>query len=290
MLALRAAVCQSRNLGSAYARYRRYRGLWANRSPMYCIAEAPVEPMLRLAEDLRSGRYRPSPPHRVAIAKADGERRELFVYMLRDRVAQRALLQVLQPLTEPAMAPFSFAYRPRRSAAAAVAAVRTLLDTGLSWIVDADIRHCFDAIPRQPLLDEVTRRLDSPEAASLVAQCLGWDTQHAREERGIPQGSVLGPWLCNVYLWQLDDAMSAAHVKMVRFADDFVLLNLSRAAAESVKANCAAMLAGLRLQLHPVKTQIRDATRPFRFLGQWLRTTPLLQDASATPGAHARCC
>lgn len=98
MLSIRTALCQSDNLGNAFARYRRYRGLWAPGVPMCAVANAPVVPMLELADQLRTGQYRPSPAHTISIAKANGERRELRVYAIRDRVAQRALLQVFSPV------------------------------------------------------------------------------------------------------------------------------------------------------------------------------------------------
>lgn len=286
MLSLCDALCQSGNLGTAFARYRRYRGLWAPGIPMYAITASPVVPMLKLAEELRSGGYRPAPPQEISIAKANGERRPLKVYAIRDRVAQRALLQVLQARTDPQMSPDSFGYRPGRSVAQALARVRTLLDEGLSWVVDADIEHCFDSIPRRLLLDEVVRRLDTPEAAELVARYIGWEGAGLLDQLGIPQGAVLAPWLCNLYLWRLDDAMQAEHVPMVRFADDFVLLTVGRHQAEALRCCCAKVVQRLRLRLHPIKTMIVDASRPFRFLGQWLNATRRL---TFTPAQATGC-
>ncbi|EGV32680.1 RNA-directed DNA polymerase (Reverse transcriptase) [Thiorhodococcus drewsii AZ1] len=284
MLSLRSTLCQSDNLGLAFDRYRRYRGFWSPGVTMYSVARSPVVPMLELAEELRAGRYHPTPPQVISIAKANGERRELRVFAIRDRVAQRALLQVLQRHTDPAMSPFSYGYRPGRSVQGALARVRTFLSSGLSWVVDADIQRCFDSIPRQPLLDEVIRRWGRTEAADLVAEWLGWDTAAQRDGIGIPQGSVLAPWLCNVYLWRLDDAMRQVHGAMVRFADDFVLLSTSRSGAEALLRRCAAVVEGMQLHLHPLKTSILDASKPFRFLGQWLSVPRLLTQGAAQAG------
>ena len=99
-----------------------------------------------------------------------------------------------------------------------------------------------------------------------MAQCSGWHTAADLEQTGIPQGSVLSPWLCNVYLWRLDDAMQTAGAANVRFADDFVLLSFSRRRAED-PTFCAEVVRQLRLRLHPLKTSIIEATAPFRFLG-----------------------
>jgi group II intron reverse transcriptase/maturase len=229
--------------------------------------------MLQLAEELRSGRYQPHPPHAFSIAKANGDRRELRAYAIRDRVVQRALLQILQARTDLAMSPSSFGYRPGRSVRDAVAKVQKLLANGLSWVVDADIERCFDSIPRARMLDEVTGRLGDEQAAEWVARCLGWFNTQQREQAGIPQGAVLAPWLCNVYLWRLDDHMDSSGTAMVRFADDFVLLTATRRRAERAMAECAGIIDALRLRLHPIKTVIVDASKPFRFLGQWLSAT-----------------
>lgn len=280
---LRDALCHSANLSAAYARYRHYHGLWSPRVPMWRVSASPVEPMLDLAEELRCGCYRPQPSYSISNAKANGEQRELRVYMIRDRVAQRALLQVLQARTDASMSPYSFGYRPGRGVAGAVACVQGFIDRGLSWVVDADIEHCFDSVPRTPLLEEVGRRLGDAAAPELVAQWLDWQTPEQREQTGMPQGAVLSPWLCNIYLWRLDDAMCAQGTAMVRFADDFVLLTASRELAEDLRARCAEIVRQMRLRLHPLKTAIVHASTPFRFLGQWLGTA---HSASLVPAPN----
>ncbi len=279
---LRDAVCRCVNLGTAFERYRRYRGLWVPGVPMWQVAAAPVVPMLALAERLREDQYKPYAPSHFSIAKANGDRRELGVFMIRDRVAQRAVLQVLQGRTDADMSPYSFGYRPHRWVVGALGTAQGFLNAGLTWVVDADIEHCFDRIPRDSLLAEVERRLDC-EAADLVAQVMGWDQPEAREQVGIPQGAVLSPWLCNIYLWQLDDAMRERGAAMVRFADDFVILTVSERLAKHLREQCAGVLERMRLRLHPVKTAIIHATTPFRFLGQWLCPTPLLKRLPALP-------
>lgn len=280
ILTLREAVCQSANLNGAYKRYKRYRGLWAPRMPMSAVTEQPVGPILELAEALRDGSYRPYPPKCISIAKANGERRELKVYMIRDRVAQRALLQVLHALTDQAMSPYSYGYRPGRGVKGAVLQAKAFIDAGLSWVVDADIERCFDSIPRQQLFEEVAYRLNSVTAAELVAKFLGWQDDLDFASVGIPQGSVLAPWLCNIYLWYLDDEMRKQGISMVRFADDFVLMTATRRMAEAVMNRCSDAVKTMHLRLNSRKTSVVNATKPFRFLGQWLSKTQLL---AATP-------
>ena len=267
-LPLREAVCASNNLSLAYARYARQHGLWAPGVPMRMVAAAPVRAMLELAEDLRTGSYHPYPPRIIPIAKADGGQRQIAVYMMRDRVAQRALMQVLQARTDAAMSPSSFGYRPGRSAAGALARLRLHLAAGFRWVGDADIERCFDSIPHRDLLIEVKRRMPDETAPALVASLLGWDRAARRDGIGIPQGSVLAPWLCNVYLWRLDDRMCEAGVPMVRYADDFVLLARTRGQVENALSLCAQTLEAMQLKLHPIKTRIVDAVQAFRFLGR----------------------
>ncbi|SFQ11412.1 RNA-directed DNA polymerase [Nitrosomonas cryotolerans] len=264
-------------------RYKRYRGLWANRMPMSSVANDPVGPILTLAEALRNGSYRPTPPKCISIAKANGERRDIKVYMIRDRVAQRALLQALQARTDQLMSPFSYGYRPGRGVKDAVTQAKAFIDAGLPWVVDADIERCFDAIPRQALLKEVAYRLQDTAASDLVTQYLGWQGDLTEQSIGIPQGSVLAPWLCNIYLWRLDDDMRKQNVSMVRFADDFLLMTATRCMAETVKNQCADLVSTMRLRLNPSKTIVVNAVKPFRFLGQWLRTTNLLAAQPLNP-------
>jgi group II intron reverse transcriptase/maturase len=232
--------------------------------------------MLQLAAELRTGRYRPHPPVQIQIAKADGGCRTIAVYMLRDRVAQRAALEVLDRRTDSAMSPASFGYRLGRGVAAALSRVRALINGGYPWVVDADVERCFDSIPRDVLLAEVRRRAGTAEGAELVARCLGWNDPEARQETGIPQGACLAPWLCNVYLWRFDDRMADEGLPLVRYADDFVTLAPTRVLAERALAVCEDTLRSLRLRLNPLKTRLVNAARPFRFLGEWIGMTPLL--------------
>jgi RNA-directed DNA polymerase len=269
------AVCAPQNISLAWSRFARCRGLWAPGVPMTRVAAAPLRPVLSLVDELRSGCYRPQAAYRLPIRKVDGGIRELHVFMLRDRVAQRALLQVLQPRAEPAMSPASFGFRPGRSVAQALQAVREGLDTGLSWIGDADVERCFDRMTHRHALQAVERVLGSA-SAELVARWMGWPGCPRPEDRGLPQGSVLAPWLCNLYLAPLDARVRAQGYGWVRYADDFVVLAPTRHAAARGLALCQHVLAGLSLNLQPMKTSVRHAVEPFRFLGQWLAPTARL--------------
>jgi len=280
--ALLDAVCAPENISLAWSRFARCRGMWAPGLPMGQVAKSPVLPVLMLAEEMRRGRYRPQPAHRVPVRKADGGLRELHIYMIRDRVAQRALLQVLQPQTDPHMSPMSFGFRPGRSVAQAVHAVQRELDAGLCWVGDADVEKCFDRMVHRHALHAVEDAAGGA-AAGLLRRWMGWPAQVGAETRGLAQGSVLAPWVCNLYLAPLDARIQAAGLGWVRYADDFVLLAPTRRMAEEGLSLCAQALGALGLALHPVKTAVRHAALPFRFLGQWLAATPLLPAPCACP-------
>lgn len=289
-ISLRDEVCHADNLAAAFRHHQHRRGLWACGIPMQQVARYPVGPMLALADELRRGTFRPSPPRSFVVAKGDGGLRELKIYPLRERVAQRALLQVLQGHIDPAMAPGSFAFRPGRGVVHAVDAVRRWLDLGFGWVLGADVERCFDSIPRRSVLAEVERRAGDSAAAELVAEVMGWRDDTTLDTLGLPQGATLAPLLCNVHLWRLDDACRDARLPMVRYADDFVVLSLARRIAETALAVCREALASLGLHLHPGKTRLFRATRPFTFLGRPVGPTPRLAAPESFPNRVLPCC
>jgi RNA-directed DNA polymerase len=128
--------------------------------------------LLRLVDDLRQGRYRPDAMRQFTIAKGDGRRRVLSALTLRDKLAQRAVLSVLDPIGEQLFHHDSFGYRPGRNVAMALARVRGRVHCGLPWLVDADIRAFFDNIPHRPLRKALARVVPDREVLHLIDQWL----------------------------------------------------------------------------------------------------------------------
>jgi RNA-directed DNA polymerase len=233
--------------------------------------------LLRLVDDLRQGRYRPDAMRQFTIAKGDGRQRVLSALTLRDKLAQRAVLSVLDPIGEQLFHHDSFGYRPGRNVDMALARVRERVRCGLPWLVDADIRGFFDNIPHRPLRKALARVVPDREVLRLVDQWLEvgtYQTGILTGPRGIPQGAVISPFLCNVYLHQLDGRHAQSGVPFVRYADDFLLFAPDEPTAAKALKLVSGYLRDLDLEIHPEKTRVVRSGPQVSFLGQPLPAPP----------------
>lgn len=229
----------------------------------------------RLAEELRTGSYKPRPIRRVYIDKPGSkEKRPLGIPCVRDRVVQAALRLVIEPIFEREFAPHSYGFRPKRGCKDALREVDRLLKVGFTHVVDADLKACFDTIPHGPLMEDVESRIADGRVLGLIEgflkQDILEDMSQWTPEEGSPQGAVISPLLANIYLHHMDIAMSAAGYEMIRYADDFVVLCRSREEAEAGLATVQRLTSERGLTLHPTKTKVVDLTLPgqgFDFLG-----------------------
>jgi RNA-directed DNA polymerase len=228
-----------------------------------------------LAGELREGRYRPLPARRVFIPKpGTTEQRPLSIPPVRDRIVQAAAKIVLEPVFEADFLPASFGFRPRRSAHDALQVLIDECWRGRRWVVETDIASCFSAIPHEKLMKAVEERIcDQPVLKLLRAMLRAGvmeDGQVRRAVTGTPQGGVVSPLMCNVYLHRLDRAWDEHDGVLVRFADDLVVMCWSRGQAERALERLTALLADLGLEPKAAKTRIvhLEAGGPgFDFLG-----------------------
>ena len=230
--------------------------------------------LAELQRRLAQRRYQPHPVRRHWIAKPGRRkaRRPLGIPAVRDRVVQAAAVNVLEPIFEAKFLDCSFGFRPGRSPLQALDRVTQLLAQGFTWVVDADIRGCFDNIPQAPLLAEVAREVADGTLLDLLAAFLKAGVMEGPvfqpTEVGTPQGAVLSPLLCNIYLHRLDEALTAQGFALVRYADDFVVLCRSQAEAEAALQAVRQGLAELGLTLSEEKTRIVHVEEAsFTFLG-----------------------
>jgi CRISPR-associated protein Cas1 len=222
------------------------------------------ERIAALSSALREGSYRPGPLRLALIDKASGGKRKLTIPCVRDRIAQSAAAQILTPLLDAEMEEGSFGYRPGRSVGDAVKRVEMLRRQGFVWTIDADIDDFFDTIPIDALLARFSQSVLSSPLTDLVAI---WLEQGATQGRGIAQGSPLSPLLANLYLDTLDETFSRGGLRIVRYADDFLVLAKDRPSAEAGFIRVEKLLAEHGLRLDPQKTRMAAYDDSLRFLG-----------------------
>jgi len=263
-------------LNSSWRRLKRKHTPWSPSVSRQQLDWHLLRYILELRDDVLTGNYRAEPLRRFTLRKADGKKRILSAQYLRDALLQRTLLTVLEPHAEALFHEDSFAYRPHRGVKTAITRVYERVRCGLDWLVDADIQQFFDTIPHTVLKPKLRHFIRDKATMTLMEQWLKQGCHHQSllgKRRGISQGAVLSPLMCNLYLHHFDCALSKANIPFVRFADDFLLFAPSKEKAEAALHFVAKVLAGLDLSLHPDKTQIIRSHPRWRFLGESLPKT-----------------
>jgi RNA-directed DNA polymerase len=240
-------------------------GRFAARAEMY---------LKELSTALKQGTYRPMPVRRVEIAKGGGKKRPLGIPVVKDRIVQTALKFVLEPIFEREFVEMSYGFRPGRGCKDALREVERWLREGYTFVVDADLRSYFDTIPHAELLRRIEERVSDGRVLELIKAFLEQDIVKEMERwtptGGTPQGAVISPLLANIYLHALDCHMKQKGYRMVRYADDFVVLCRSGAEAQAALAEVKAWVETNGLSLSDEKTHVGDCRQEgggFEFLG-----------------------
>jgi len=241
--------------------------------------------LAELHEALKSKTYSPSPVKRIRIPKGDGTERPLGIPTIRDRVAQMAVKLVIEPIFEADFCDTSYGFRPKRSAHDAVGDAAYAMNCGYTEVIDTDISKYFDTIPHAKLMAVVAERIADKSILHIVQMWLKAPVVEEDEDgtrrnigggkantKGTPQGGVISPLLSNVYLhildriWQRRKLQKKLEARLVRYADDFVVL--CRKGTERPMEVVRYVLGRLGLTLKEQKTRVIDTRRKsFTFLG-----------------------
>ena len=232
----------------------------------------------QLSEQIKSQTYRPAAVRRVHIPKPGrpNETRPLGIPTVRDRVVQRAVVNVIEPILDHQFHERSFGFRYGRGAHDALRIVEQKLQEGFVYVVDADLKGYFDTIPKDRLLKVIKTHISDSRMLKLIKLFLDQSILEELREwtpvAGVPQGAVLSPVLSNLYLNPLDHEMADNGFEMVRYADDFVVLCRSEFEAEVALQMITEWVEQAGLTLHPTKTKIVDSrVESFAFLGYSFR-------------------
>ena len=227
-----------------------------------------------LLQSIREGTYNPSPVRRKEIPKPDGGVCKLGIPTVVDRIIQQAIAQQLQPIYEPLFSDVSYGYRPKRSGQQAVRQVKNYAEQGYIYAVEVDLSKYFDTLNHELLMELLRKQIHDKRVTGLIKKYLKAGVMEngvtTKTKEGSPQGGPLSPLLANIYLNEFDQEMARRGVKMVRYADDIVVVTKSKRAAEHMLESCRKFLEGkLKLTMNLQKSKVVSlfSIRNFKFLG-----------------------
>ena len=222
---------------------------------------------------LIAGNYYPLPVKRVIIPKPDGGERLLGIPAVIDRTSQQAISQVLSPYFEPTFSPYSYGYRPGKSAKQAVSHVQTCIKQGYKTAVDIDLSKFFDEVNHDMLMNRVGRKIKDKALMQLLGRYLRAGIAETEtglwfpSDKGVPQGGPLSPLLSNIILDELDKKLTRERLHFARYADDIIILVKSKHIGNKVKVEISRYISKrLKLIVNETKSRVGPVSGS-KFLG-----------------------
>ena len=227
-----------------------------------------------LEEALKRGSYKPLAVRRVEIPKGAGKVRPLGIPAVKDRIVQTAIKFVIEPIFEREFLEMSYGFRPQLGCKDALREVERWLKEGYTFVVDADITSYFDGVQWGRLIERISERISDGRLLELIEAFLHQDIvkgmQRWTPTGGTPQGAVISPLLANIYLHPLDCRIKQKGYRMVRYADDFVVLCQTAEQAQAALQEVRSWIEQKGLSLNADKTHVGDCRQQgqgFEFLG-----------------------
>jgi len=222
---------------------------------------------------VKNGIYKATPVLRKFIPKGGNQFRALGIPTVKDRVLQQAAKNVIEQIFEMKFLDCSYGYRPNKSAQQAVKQIKKYVEQGYIWVIDADVEKFFDSVDHKLMMSFVAKEISDGKVLNLIETWLKAGVMNKGEIEettvGTPQGGVISPLLANIYLHEMDEQVVRLYgVRMVRYADDVVILCKTKEKAERTMKRVEEILTGLKLRLNMTKTKIVDVNKEsFGFLG-----------------------
>jgi RNA-directed DNA polymerase len=226
--------------------------------------------LVDLFERMQGGRYKPKPARRVYIPKEDGSQRPLSIQCLEDKIAQQAVVTLLNQIYEADFLGFSYGFREGRSQHDALDALAFgITQRQVNWVLDVDVRQFFDTVSHEWLIRILQHRIRDKRLIKLITRWIKVGVVDETGKRtpaaqGVPQGAVISPLLSNLYLHYVFDLWShqwrqkkaKGEVIIVRYADDSVLCFQHEWEAKAYREALGHRLEKFGLMLHPEKTRL----------------------------------
>jgi len=271
---LYSRMLSKQSLYEAFKRVKRNKGAPGSDNQSIAMFNDNLDAEIsHLLLELKEKRYKPLPVKRCFIAKDNGEQRKLGIPAVRDRVVQQALYNILEPIFDPDFHPSSYGYRKGRSCHHAISkATMFVRKYGRQWVVNMDLSKCFDTLNHDIIIEQFRTKIIDGSILNLIRKFLESGItiggQHMHTSLGSPQGGVISPLIANVYLNAYDQHMMSRGHRIVRYADDILVLCCSESAAvNALKVSKEYLEQNLKLIVNEAKSHVCTSDMGIKFLG-----------------------